>query len=79
LPVREAGGVSDAPKDSHVAVPGALIRVDSSDDPRLDLYRDLNDPARRTQLEMDEGVFIVEGKLAVDRLLTSVHGRFATG
>jgi tRNA G18 (ribose-2'-O)-methylase SpoU len=63
--------VSDAPKDSHVAVPGALIRVDSSDDPRLDLYRDLNDPARRTQLEMDEGVFIVEGKLAVDRLLTS--------
>jgi tRNA G18 (ribose-2'-O)-methylase SpoU len=63
--------VSDAPWDPPVTAPGPLIGVVNSDDPRLDLYRELNDPARRTQLETDEGVFVVEGKLAVDRLLTS--------
>jgi tRNA G18 (ribose-2'-O)-methylase SpoU len=45
--------------------------VDGPEDPRLDLYRDLNDPARRTRLDADRAVFVVEGKLAVGRLLTS--------
>jgi tRNA G18 (ribose-2'-O)-methylase SpoU len=41
------------------------------DDPRLDPYRDLNDPAKRIRKEADESVFVVEGRLAVARLLTS--------
>jgi len=51
--------------------PGPLIEVDDPDDPRLDLYRDLNDPAGRIRLVPDQSVFVVEGRLAVDRLLTS--------
>jgi tRNA G18 (ribose-2'-O)-methylase SpoU len=43
------------------------------EDPRLDLYRDLNDPARRNRMEADESVFVVEGRLAVERLLTSSY------
>jgi tRNA G18 (ribose-2'-O)-methylase SpoU len=45
--------------------------VDGADDPRLDLYRDLNDPAKRIRLDADQAVFVVEGRLAVGRLLTS--------
>src|SRR5665647_2423659 len=48
--LREAGGVSDAPKDLPVVTPGPLVGVDDPDDPRLDLYRDLNDPAGRLRL-----------------------------
>jgi tRNA G18 (ribose-2'-O)-methylase SpoU len=47
--------------------------VDDRNDPQLDLYRDLNDPARRVGLDADQAVFVVEGKLAVDRLLTSAY------
>jgi len=47
--------------------------VDDRDDPQLDLYRDLNDPARRVRLDADQAVFVVEGRLAVDRLLTSEY------
>jgi tRNA G18 (ribose-2'-O)-methylase SpoU len=64
--------VPDAPKDPRVA-PGSLIEVVNPDDPRLDLYRDLSDPARRIRVEADESVFVVEGRLAVDRLLTSEY------
>jgi tRNA G18 (ribose-2'-O)-methylase SpoU len=63
--------VSDRPEDSPVTPRGPLITVVDSDDPRLDLYRELNDPARRTQLEADDPIFVVEGRLAVHRLLTS--------
>jgi tRNA G18 (ribose-2'-O)-methylase SpoU len=42
-------------------------------DPRLDPYRNLNDPAKRIRMEADESVFVVEGRLAVDRLLTSEY------
>jgi tRNA G18 (ribose-2'-O)-methylase SpoU len=42
-------------------------------DPRLDPYRDLNDPAKRIRMEADESLFVVEGRLAVDRLLTSEY------
>jgi tRNA G18 (ribose-2'-O)-methylase SpoU len=63
--------MSDAPEDPPVVLPGPLIRVDNRDDTRLNHYRDLNDPARRTLLDPDQSVVVVEGRLAVDRLLTS--------
>jgi tRNA G18 (ribose-2'-O)-methylase SpoU len=50
---------------------GPLVRVDNRDDPRLDHYRDLSDPASRNRLDADQSVVVVEGRLAVDRLLTS--------
>jgi tRNA G18 (ribose-2'-O)-methylase SpoU len=53
------------------ADPGPMARVDDPDDPRLDLYRDLHDPAGRIRLESERSVFVVEGRLAVERLLTS--------
>jgi tRNA G18 (ribose-2'-O)-methylase SpoU len=57
-----------------VEVPsGPLIEVDAPGDPRLDPYRDLNDPARRVRLDAEQSVFVVEGNLAVDRLLTSPY------
>ncbi len=67
--------MSDAPKDPPppVVTPGPLVGVDDPDDPRLDLYRDLNDPAGRIRLDADRSVFVVEGRLAVDRLLTSQY------
>ncbi len=63
--------MSDAPEGPLVVTPGPLLGVDDSDDPRLDLYRDLNDPAGRIRLDADRSVFVVEGRLAVERLLTS--------
>jgi tRNA G18 (ribose-2'-O)-methylase SpoU len=65
--------VSDAPEDHPGVTPGPLIEVDDPDDPRLFLYRDLNDPAGRIRLEADQSVFVVEGRLAVCRLLTSAY------
>ena len=65
--------MSDAPKDAPVVTPGLLVEVDDPDDPRLDLYRDLNDPAGRTRLPAEQSVFVVEGRLAVDRLLMSEY------
>ncbi len=73
LRVREAEGVSDAPEHPPAVNPGRLVRVDDRDDTQLDLYRDLNDPARRVRLDADRSVFVVEGRLAVDRLLTSEY------
>ena len=63
--------MSHGSKHPHPGRPGPLIRLEDPDDPRLDLYRDLNDPAGRIRLDADQSVFIVEGKLAVGRLLTS--------
>ena len=63
--------MSDAPRDPAVVSPGPLIGVDDPDDPRLDLYRHLNDPAGWIRRAADQAVFMVEGRLAVDRLLTS--------
>jgi tRNA G18 (ribose-2'-O)-methylase SpoU len=67
----EADGVPHAPKDSSVVTPGPLIALDVPEDPRLDLYRNLNDPAGRIRLDADHSVFVVEGRLAVQRLVTS--------
>ncbi len=63
--------MSDAPRAPWVATPGPLLTVHDPDDPRLDLYRDLNDPAGQSRLGAEQSVFVVEGRLAVDRLLTS--------
>ena len=54
--------------------PGPLVGVDDPTDPRLAHYRDLNDPARRRRVEADGSYFVVEGKLAVERLLASGYG-----
>jgi tRNA G18 (ribose-2'-O)-methylase SpoU len=47
------------------------VPVDDPADPRLDLYRHLKEPAARIRLDAQASVFVVEGRLAVDRLLTS--------
>ena len=65
--------MSDSPKDLPVVAPGPLVEVDDPDDPRLDLYRDLRDPAGRFGPDAEPPVFVVEGRLAVDRLLTSPY------
>ncbi len=60
------------PPDYRSAVsPGPVVEVEDPDDPRLDLYRNLNDPAGRVQLDAERSVFVVEGRLAVERLLAS--------
>ncbi len=69
--IREAGGVPDAPKAPPRVALGPLVEVDDHEDPRLDPYRNLNDPAGRIRLDADQSVFVVEGRLAVGRLLTS--------
>jgi len=51
--------------------PGPLVEVDDPDDPRLAAYRNLNDPAGRSRYEEGESIFVVEGRLAVERLLGS--------
>jgi tRNA G18 (ribose-2'-O)-methylase SpoU len=61
----------DEPENPSPVPLGPLVEVQDSDDPRLDLYRLLNDPAARVRLEADRSVFVVEGRLAVERLLTS--------
>ncbi len=65
--------MSSAPEHPVSIPPGPLVRVDGPEDPRLDLYRDLNDPARRIRVDADKAVFVVEGRLAVNRLLTSPY------
>jgi tRNA G18 (ribose-2'-O)-methylase SpoU len=57
--------------DPPVVNPGPLVGVDDPDDPQLDLCRDLNDLAGRIRLDADRSVFVVEGRLAVRRLLAS--------
>ena len=64
--------MSDAPTHPD-GTPGPLVSVDDADDPRLHFYRDLNDPAGRLRRDMEQSVFVVEGRLAVDRLLTSSY------
>jgi len=65
--------VSDAPQNLPVVIPGPLVGVEDPGDQRLDLYRALNDPARRVRLDAEQSVFVVEGRLAVERLLTSQY------
>jgi tRNA G18 (ribose-2'-O)-methylase SpoU len=63
--------VPDLSRASPDVAPGPLVPVDDPADPRLDLYRHLKDPAARIRLDTQAAVFVVEGRLAVDRLLDS--------
>jgi tRNA G18 (ribose-2'-O)-methylase SpoU len=63
--------MSDSPVTATSDPFGPLIEVVDPDDERLAPYRDLNDPAGRSRLEAEQLIFVVEGKLAVDRLLSS--------
>lgn len=49
-----------------------IERIDDADDPRLSDYRELRDAAARRRIEGDE-FFIIEGPIAIERLLTSGH------
>lgn len=51
----------------------APIRIEDPEDPRLDDYRALTDPALRRRYEAERGVFIVESPLAVEALVASPH------
>jgi len=61
--------------DGHPQLGGAgpLVWLDDPEDVRLDLYRALSDTGRRVQVEAAHNVFVVEGRLAVARLLTSAY------
>ena len=58
---------------SRTGPPGPLIAVDDPADARLAGYRHLNDTAFRRRLEETESIVVVEGKLAVERLLESTY------
>jgi tRNA G18 (ribose-2'-O)-methylase SpoU len=65
--------VKDEEMVAPAVTPGPLLEVEAPNDPRLDLYRNLNDPAGRIRLDSDQSVFVVEGRLAFDRLLKSEY------
>ena len=46
-----------------------MTTIDDPGDPRLDEYRALNEPATRRRVERDGDYFVVEGVLAIERLL----------
>jgi tRNA G18 (ribose-2'-O)-methylase SpoU len=69
--VREADGVPDPRRTTGADGSGPLVGVDDPDDPGLAPYRDLNDPAGRRRTAADRSIFVVEGRLGVERLLTS--------
>jgi tRNA G18 (ribose-2'-O)-methylase SpoU len=48
-----------------------VVPVDDPDDPRLDDYRRLNDPAERRQVERSGSFFIAEGDLVIRTLLAT--------
>lgn len=52
---------------------GAVVRVEDRDDPRLAPYRDLADAVLRREVEDRHRIFVVEGHLAVARLLASTY------
>jgi tRNA G18 (ribose-2'-O)-methylase SpoU len=63
---------TDAEPDAADAVSrGPLVSVDDPADERLADYRRLNDPAIRRRVEADQGIFVVEGRVAVGQLLGS--------
>jgi tRNA G18 (ribose-2'-O)-methylase SpoU len=55
------------------ARPGPLVHLDDPGDDRVSAYRDLTDAILRRRVELDEGVFVVEGRLAVRQLLRSPY------
>jgi tRNA G18 (ribose-2'-O)-methylase SpoU len=65
--------VPDTPCHRPISGAGAIVWLDDPDDPRLDPYRDLPDSSGRIQREATSHLFVVEGRLAVARLLTSPY------
>jgi tRNA G18 (ribose-2'-O)-methylase SpoU len=65
--------VATTPGCPNTAVPGPLVEVDDPEDPRIGLYRELKDPARHARSGTRPPIVIVEGKLAVRRLLASTY------
>jgi tRNA G18 (ribose-2'-O)-methylase SpoU len=59
--------------EQSTAAPGPLVRVDDPRDPRVADYRALNDPEARARRDADGSMFVVEGRLAVARLLASEY------
>ncbi len=51
-----------------------VITIAQVDDRRLDDYRGLRDPARRSRLEPEGGFFVAEGVTVIERLLESDLG-----
>lgn len=51
-----------------------MPRISDPDDPRLADYRGLRDPAGRVAYERAHGILVVEGALAIERLLASAYG-----
>jgi tRNA G18 (ribose-2'-O)-methylase SpoU len=54
-------------------VMGPLVMVEDPSDDRLADYRKLNDRVTRQRVEAEESMFVVEGRVAVARLLTSTY------
>ena len=50
-----------------------MVEITDGDDERLDLYRHLTDADARRSLEAENGIFVVEGVTAIERLLRSDH------
>jgi tRNA G18 (ribose-2'-O)-methylase SpoU len=50
-----------------------VLAVDDPGDPRLAAYTSLTDADLRRRLEDDEGLFVVEGKVPIRRLVTSPY------
>ena len=48
-----------------------FIRIEDISDPRLDDYRGMRDPARRSRSEPEGGFFVAEGVFVIERLLGS--------
>ncbi len=63
--------MTDEPPVPPDGASGPLVVVDDPDDRRLADYRALNEPGRRRRVEADRSILVVEGHLAVDRLLSS--------
>ena len=63
----------DSPCHRPLSDAGPVVWVDDPDDQRLDPYRDLPDSSGRMQREAASRLFVVEGRLAVARLLTSPY------
>jgi len=63
--------VQDDAPDRAGRHPGPLVSVADPEDLRLADYRHLNDPAARRRIDAERSIIVVEGRLAVARLLES--------
>ena len=63
-----AGSGGGLASDGHLPTP--LVRIDDASDPRVDDHRDLPGRARRSAAD-DRGTIVVEGHVAIRRLLAS--------